>query len=251
MKRTSFASLLCLLVVVGCSSSKDDTSTDSGNTNTDTGTNTNTDGSFTITDVRGDRYCEILVGYISGGNVSFDVYNTYQLNECPEADWEAIDPEQVKSDQRADVIVMNGPRFWLMDSFVATPTDTDTEMFGTIEMYIAGVLVMPVAEVVNGGIEAYAGHTVNRTTVWTYNSGSAVYELTDADGNIYDMQSYTTKELPQTEASLANLGDVLEVPTGWSFNSRVLDAQLDVAAVAGEAHITQDENDNTYQMSQQ
>jgi hypothetical protein len=39
----------------------------------------------------------------------------------------------------------------------------------------------------------------------------------------------------------------LKLPTGWTFESKVLDAPLDVPTTNGIAYVVQDELQNTYQ----
>jgi hypothetical protein len=117
-------------------------------------------------------------------------------------------------------------------------------------MRLAGTLDLPIAEV-QGGDTPYAPRTVSRTTTWIYQAGKPVYELVDPSGRVFDMQSYSVQKTPQTEDSLAQLGAQLTLPTGWSFRTRVLSADLHVTAVNGEATIVQDEVENTYQLSQQ
>jgi hypothetical protein len=93
--------------------------------------------------------------------------------------------------------------------------------------------------------------TVARTTSWVYDAGKKVYELVDPQGKVFDMQSYSVQTTPQTEDSLADLGAVLSLPSGWMFRSRTLDSALTVTAVDGMATVVQDERQNTYQLSQQ
>jgi hypothetical protein len=49
-----------------------------------------------------------------------------------------------------------------------------------------------------------------------------------------------------TEESLANLGERLALPEGWSYRTRVLDAELVVDTSATLATVVQDEFENTY-----
>ena len=100
-------------------------------------------------------------------------------------------------------------------------------------------------------MKPYVSLSVARTTTWVYDAGAPVYELADPTGRIFDMQSYSVETVPQTEASLAGLGQALHLPSGWTFRSRTLDVALKVTAVDGLATIVQDENGNTYQLSRQ
>ncbi|MDI1483003.1 hypothetical protein [Polyangium sp. y55x31] len=203
----------------------------------------------TVTDVRGDRYCEILVGDIEGSNILFDVYNTYQLNDCPEAAWQSVDAAAIKAEKQAVAVVLNGPRYWIMDEFSNSKVvDTTVETFGSLEMRVAGVLEMPLADAMSES--AYVPRKVARTTTWVYKAGKLVYELVDPQGQIFDMQSYSVQKVAQTESSLAELGATLTLPAGWKFQARVLESDLEVTAVDGVATVVQDDHGNTYQLSQ-
>jgi len=60
------------------------------------------------------------------------------------------------------------------------------------------------------------------------------------------MQSYARiVDEDLTLADLPSLGDQLQVPAGWEYRSRTLDADL-VVRSAGAAHVVQDELKNTY-----
>jgi hypothetical protein len=250
------ALLLTLAAATGCDSSTGDTGQGgqggaSSSTSTTSTAGTTSTGTGSVTNVRGDRYCEILVGKLSGSQVHVEVYNTYQLNDCPETQWAAIDPAQVKTEEMADVVVLNGPRYWTMDAFVNSAlVDTTVHTIGGLEMRLAGTLDLPLSQA-QGGDMPYAPREVNRTTTWVYQAGKPVYEIVDPNGRIFDMQSYSTQKTSQTQDSLANLGTALTLPAGWSFRTRVLDADLQVTAVNQVATIVQDDFQNTYQLSQQ
>lgn len=255
MKTTHRALAVLLLTLSGCSSAETGAagggSTTSGTgTTTGTGTATGTE-TGTVTGVRGDRYCEVLVGDVVGTKVRIDVYNTYGLNDCPAEQWDAIDADQIEAEQGADVVILNGPRLWRMDAFVSTSVvDPTVVQLGGIDMRVAGTLELSLADAKGGG-SPYVPRTVARTTTWVYEAGKPVFELVDPEGRVYDMQSCNVAEIDQTEATLAALGDELTPPGGWQYRTRVLDADLQVTAVDGLATVVQDDVGNTYQLSQQ
>jgi hypothetical protein len=243
MKNTLRALTLLFLTLSGCSSTETDT------THVDTTSSAGPGGN--VTDVRGDRYCEILLGHIEGTKIRVDVYNTYPLNDCPAEPWNAIDAAQIEADTGADVVILNGPRHWLMDAFSGSSVvDPTVVAFGGIDMRLAGVLELAIADV-QGGETAYSPRTVARTTTWVYDAGKPVHELVDPEGRVFDMQSYTVQEVDQTLDTLAVLGEELALPAGWTYRTRVLDAELEVTAVDGVATVVQDDVGNTYQLSQQ
>lgn len=253
MNKAVCALAIVLSAVVGCSSGGATGSGGSGGAGgtTTAGTGGSGGSGNSVDGVRGDRYCEILVGHLAAPNVHIEVYNTYLLNDCPDDVWSTLDPAALKADLMADVVVLNGPRYWVMDAFENTMAlDPTPKTIGGLEMRLSGTLDLPVSAV-TGGQMPYAPLSVARTTTWVYDAGKVVYELVGPDGKVYDMQSYSVQKTPQTEASLAGLGMTLQLPSGWQYRSRTLDAALKVTAIDGLATIVQDDLANTYQLSQQ
>ncbi len=244
------ALVTALLTTLGCSPSDTTASGGTGGAGGSGGSG-GAGATGSVEDVRGDRYCEVLIGHLEGSTVHVDVYNTYLLNDCPEDAWKALDTAKIKADFAADAVVLNGPRYWLMDAFENSKViDATPVTFGALEMRLSGKVDVDVADAM-AGEKAYVPRTVARTTSWVYDAGKPVYELVDPQGQVFDMQSYSVQEAPQTEASLADLAGSLALPAGWSFQTRTLDAPLTVTAVGGMATIVQDDLSNTYQLSQQ
>jgi hypothetical protein len=240
MKETALPLVIALLATSGCSSSEG-----AGTGSAAGGTGSSEE------DVRGGRYCEVLVGHLAGTNVNVHVYNTYGLGDCPDDTWKAMDPAKIKAAEMADVVILNGPRYWLMDAFADTQAvDPAPVTIGGLPMRWSGTLDLSLSQVM-AGQTPYTPLSVARTTTWVYDAGKPVYELVDPMGRIFDMQSYSVATAPQTEASLTGLGQTLSLPSGWRFQTRSLDATLMVTAVDGLATIVQDELSNTYQLSQQ
>ena len=74
-----------------------------------------------------------------------------------------------------------------------------------------------------------------------------MYELTSASGEVYIMQSYSRIVDPELSIDeLADLGSRLTMPAGWTFSSRVLDADYELVS-EGTAFVIQDDLSNTYQ----
>lgn len=237
---------LSLVSALGCGSS-DTTSGGGGGA----GGSTTSSGPPRVEDVRDDRYCEVLLGEVQGTSVHIEVFNTYLLNECPDEAWSALDAAAIKAEQEVDAVILNGPRYWLMDAFEnSTLVDTTVVSFGGIEMRLAGELDVPLSEAMGGG-EPYTTRTVARNTSWVYEAGKPVFELVDPMGRVFDMQSYSVQTEPQTIDTLADLGSKLTLPEGWMFRSRTLEMDLQVTAVGDLATVVQDDFGNTYQLSQQ
>ncbi len=193
--------------------------------------------------IRGNRYCEILLAYLEAGAIRAEVWGTQGLNDCPAAAWEAIDKAAVQTDSGANAVVLNGPRFWLIDAADATLPDREPRMFGQLQMHQLATINLPLGATQN---TPYVERTINRDSSFSFEAGAQVYELHGADGSVYVMQSYAEiVDATLTEADLPTLGDRLTLPDGWTYAPRTLEAPLEIVT-PGRATVVQDELQNTY-----
>ena len=119
-------------------------------------------------------------------------------------------------------------------------SDADTRLYGDLEM-------VRLATLDAAAPAAYTPLSVLRSNVWKFKREKEIYELTDPEGHVYVMQSYSQIVDPDLqESDLSSLGERLDLPPGWSFSSRVLDENLELVA-DGEAVVVQDNLTNTYQ----
>jgi hypothetical protein len=199
-------------------------------------------------DLRGTRYCEIIPVYRDGLSFRLEVYNTLGQNDCPPAVWDAIDPKALAKELGAEEVVMNGPRFWVMDRIIGSGAtkDGETKVFDGLAATQRATLSLPFRDIVFGS-RPYSEKTINRDTTYIYDAGKPVYEISDDKGNIYVMQTFAEivdKDLAMDD--LAGLGTRLKLPRGWTYATRVLDAEMQLTA-KGEAFLIQDELQNSYQ----
>ncbi len=235
--------LLALSSCGGSSTPSTDAGTDAGTT-ADAATDAATDTGGNLRDA---RYCEVLAGTLSGGNVALDVYNTAGLNDCPDPAWRALDVAALRTELAQPVVVLNGPRHWTVDAFeVAVLQNPEVRVIGGIPMRLAGRIELPLAVAMRGSAP-YATQTVRRDSRVRFDAGKRVFELTDPAGAIYVMQSYSLQMRMQSLSSLEGLGEALTLPTGWSFRTRMLTEALRVTAEGGFATVTTDNFGNTYQ----
>ncbi len=196
--------------------------------------------------IRNVRYCEVAVLKKVAADFVLDVWNTMGFSECPQADWDAIKAPEAAAAQGGLAAIKNGPRYWTIDRVTTDLVKTaDTTTFGVLKMFKGTSInfgpTMPVQT-------PYTIREIPRETVFSFEAGSRVYEVTDDAGRTYAMQSYAQIIDPtQTIDKLENLGSVLKLPAGWTFESKVLDAKLDVPTTNGIAYVVQDELQNTYQ----
>ena len=112
------------------------------------GSSTNTAGSTTPStvvaqNVVGKRYCEVLLVHPSPTLLTATVYNTYPLNDCPEAKWAALDAASIAAANHVPFAELNGPRFWLMNSIAKSRHGHEViKTFGGIAMIEEATVVL-------------------------------------------------------------------------------------------------------------
>lgn len=203
------------------------------------------DGPDAAVSIRGARYCEVLPVFVESDQVEVQVWGTQGLSDCPAEAWTALDASAIQQELGALMVVMNGPRHWVLDDVVAFALPTaEHRRFGDLELRLLATLHFPVSQLGNA---PYTPRTVARDTEFTFFAGSEVYELVGPDGATYVMQSYAQIVDPAlTEAALPALAARLRLPAGWRYQVRTLAAPLEVRA-AGMATVIQDDLQNTYQ----
>lgn len=197
-----------------------------------------------LSHLRGQRYCEII---LAKSLTTYAVYNTIGLNNCPQAIWDTMSIEKIKQETHARFVHLNGPRYWTMDgidnSSLVNPT---VKTINGLALREAGILHLSLLDMVTLG-KPYKKHEVKRHTTWIYQAGKPVYELIDSENNVYVMQSYSIQKQFQTESSLAQLGEKLHLPNGWSFKTGALKQTENLTAINNLAIVVQDDYLNTYQ----
>ncbi len=196
--------------------------------------------------LRNVRYCEVVLITKPAESFNASVWNTMGLSECPQADFDALDTAAIAADNSALIALRNGPRYWVLDRIESDIRDTaPVTRFGNLDMFRGATIDFGEALPVSS---PYAVRQIERDTVFTFWAGTSVFELTDPDGKVYVMQSYSLMIDPTlTIDGLTSLGATLQLPAGWTFSTRVLDADLNIVDVDGFAPVVQDELQNTYQ----
>jgi hypothetical protein len=201
-----------------------------------------------ISNLRNQRYCEVLLGKRAWLNLEVKVFNTQGLNLCPEAQWKNLTKESIEKSFDASFVLLNGPRYWTMDEIQAAGNTVNDvkETFGGIEMNLRATVQVSLLKQLMGS-KQYTPNEVARTTNFVYRAGSAVYELTSPAGEVYIMQSYSQIVNPALSMKdLPVLSEQLKLPAGWTYRSRVLDQDLSLL-VNGIAYVLQDNLLNSYQ----
>ena len=198
-----------------------------------------------IDHMRGVRYGEVLAMFLRDTGLEAEVYGTQMLNDCPQELWETLDADAIAKDMGAVFVKLNGPRYWLLDGLGSKVAVVDPVFKDFNGIQMRRIATIPIGADFAAG--PYTIRNVNRGAVFFFDAGKTVYELVDPEGRAFVLQARCVGVDPgMTEESLATLGERLALPEGWSYRTRVLDAELVVDTSATLATVVQDEFENTY-----
>lgn len=198
------------------------------------------------TDVFGKRYGEVLLVRMGGSGPEATVYNSFPLNDCPAALWDALDADALAKENGAAAALLNGPRYWLMSHIGKRAGEPQpTRSFGGIEMIEQATVQMS-----STNPSPYSVNKVDRRAVFTFDAGRPVFELVDAGGKRWVMQTYSqVVDKTLTLADLPGLAARLNLPDGWSYETRTLTEPLVVDTTETVAHVLQDDLTNSYSLT--
>lgn len=197
------------------------------------------------TDVFGKRYGEVLLGRLGESGPEATVYNTFPLNDCPDDLWSRLDAQAIAEENGAQMALLNGPRYWLMSAIEKSPQgEQERKTFGGIEMIKQATVALS-----SMNPAPYSVNRVARNATFVFGAGRPVFELTDADGGRWVMQTWSqVVDKTLSLDDLAGLADRLELPAGWSYSTRTLDSPLVVNTSVDAASVTQDSLTNSYSL---
>lgn len=214
-------------------------------------------GGGTPAELRDYPYCEAIPDTVSGDTLTEHVFNTLPYGPCPTnrftevTEQDIIDAYNATYDPDATSATINGPRHWVMDTLTPTggvTTSGDELTVDGIRFGLVAQLQIPVGQPTIG-TEPYVVNTVQRDTIFLFKAGRQVFGLTDPDGNVYVMQSYSQEIDPSLSLrSLPDIGASMQLPEGWTYAARTLDEDLTLTA-AGSTQIVNDHYENTYQIN--
>lgn len=196
-------------------------------------------------DVFGKRYGEVLLVHIGESGPEAIVYNSFPLNDCPAQLWDQLDAAAIARHNDAVAALLNGPRYWLMSSIEkAAPGQQETKSFGGIEMIRQATVKLS-----SMTPAPYSVNRVDRRAVFNFDAGRPVFELVDAEGQRWVMQTWSqTVDANLTLDDLPGLATRLKLPEGWRYETRTLTEPLSVDTTTRDAHVTQDDLANSYSL---
>ena len=162
-----------------------------------------------MTDLSGKRYGEVLLVTPGEAGPQANVYNSFPLNDCPAELWSALDPQAIATENGAAAALLNGPRYWLMNSIEKEQQGPQIrKTFGGIEMILQATVLLS-----SMNPAPYSVNKVTRHTVFVFNAGEEVYELQDPHGHRWVMQTWSQVVDPNlTRADLPEAGRPAQPP---------------------------------------
>ncbi len=173
------------------------------------------------------------------------VFNSFPLNDCPQELWSKLDTEAIARENDAQMVLLNGPRYWLMSRIEKAPgAEQERKSFGGIEM-----LRQATVQLSSMSPAPYTVNRVNRKALFTFDAGRPVFELVDPDGRRWVMQTFSqTVDNALSLDDLPGLASRLKLPSRWSYESRTLTSPLQVDTTTQEAQVTRDDLANSYSL---
>lgn len=207
------------------------------------------------------KYCEILSSRNQLGishALSFTAYNTL-LYGCPDDKWQEVKDgmvwggaQHVRKLDGAWVVKLNGPRYWLFDTVSqgSTLVDPTVSLINTMPMIVVGIVEVGIVEVMTKLLfdtaNLYTEREVRRETEYIFYANKPVYYLKSDTNKTYGMQSYTTQIYNVTQDNLNDLGSVLKLPPGWTYNVAIPTKNFHLKAINAIGVIVNDELLNVY-----
>jgi hypothetical protein len=197
------------------------------------------------TGLSGKRYGEVLLVTPGEAGPQATVYNSYPLNDCPADLWSALDAQAIATENGAATALLNGPRYWLMNSIEkVTQGPRMIKNFGGIDMLLQATVLLTAMNPA-----PYTANQVNRHTVFTFDAGEEVFELQDPAFRRWVMQTWSQIVDPDlSRGDLPKLGERLDLPEGWTYQKRVLESPLRIDSANRTALVLQDDLTNSYSL---
>ncbi|MGA7131365.1 MAG: hypothetical protein WBZ15_03255 [Mycobacterium sp.] len=198
-----------------------------------------------VTGLSGKRYGEVLLVTPGEAGPQATVYNSFGLNDCPAELWSALDAKAIATENGAATALLNGPRYWLMNAIEKVPQGPRMiKNFGGIDMLLQATVLLSAMNPA-----PYTANQVNRHTVFTFDADEEVYELQDPALRRWVMQTWSQIVDPNlSRDDLPGLGERLDLPKGWTYQSRKLTSPLRIDTTTHAAQVLQDDLTNSYSL---
>jgi hypothetical protein len=181
-----------------------------------------------VADMRDMPFCEIEVATGRPPDIRVQFNNTTGAGNCPPDKFDAIDARRLADQLRADRVVLNPRRHWMMDQAWLYNIGNTHDFDGVMATWMGSAALQ---DFLAAAGKPYTPFQTSRASKYLYEKGKPVYLLIPPGGSgVYVMQSYTDHvEKGLTAAQLPDLGRTLTLPAGWTYQVKTLGQDLTVA----------------------
>jgi hypothetical protein len=187
--------------------------------------------------------CSIFAGKFDWWTLTLRIkqYSTMGLTEnCDEQHYDSLTlasmEAQLRAVQQPLFVVRGGAHRYLMDVNLATLPNPFVRigelMFSAVgEVRIGLVDLIRAENYIPDNLIAsnYRPFTMHGNIQYIWNIGKPIHRLVAPNGDRYIMYGYTTRVIKQlTQANLAEMGPLLNIPLGWKYESFLLDKTLTI-----------------------
>ncbi|MFK7770992.1 MAG: hypothetical protein AB8F94_02590 [Saprospiraceae bacterium] len=190
-------------------------------------------------------YHEVLVGYRNWYNYHLIVYN--DLNDVlSKKEFDNLEEDKIKKETNADIVIKNGPRFWVLDEISGKSKSPIWTLQGH-KYIVPAYLKLNVLDLLNR--KPYNPMEVIRDTKYVYYKNSLLYKLISPSGEEYIMQA-ASQEIDTTLKllDLEVLEKKLNLERGWKYELEKTSSEF-ILESNGKTKIVQDDLRNTYQLN--
>lgn len=194
-------------------------------------------------------FCQIYTSRFNFWRMSSEVikFSTFKLGPCSSDGFAKLSIAsviaQLKTISHANEAYKNGPSYFTMDANLS-PLNREYVYIGPIKFFAQSITNISFIDLLfnpsisRRGIPTayFVPFTVHEDIYYIWNKGTTVYELIPADGKgVYVMTSYSNMVDPSLDkTNIVDRVGELNLPPGWRFRQRVLDAPLIVRTVLGK-----------------
>ncbi len=187
--------------------------------------------------------CSIYAGTFHWWTLSLRItqYSTMGLVEnCDELHYDSLTlasmHAQLRAVQQPLFVIRGGAHRYLMDVNLATLPNPFIRI-GELQFSAVGEVRIALSDMIRSAnykpdnliSSTYTPFTVQANIQYIWNIGKPIHRLVAPNGDRYVMFGYTTRVIKQlTQASLTEMGPLLNKPEGWKYESFLLDKTLTI-----------------------
>lgn len=187
--------------------------------------------------------CTVFTGGFDWSQLKtvFTVYSTYKVEKtCDREEFKNLTMASIKAQlrgvQSSSITIRGGVHRNLMDVNL-TPVQDQYYLIGNMQVSPIGQVSINLWEMLTGKksrpetiiTSSYTPFSIDSDMYYIWNIGTLAHQLVDPGGDKYIMMAYTNDVFPHlTRAGLTDLWSQLGLPSGWKYESVLLDKTVTI-----------------------